>query len=304
MIRQDETRIRDPRSGQAGTPVLGIILMILVACLIGATIYLFLQLDTMRTDMMAQLQTQSEQIAQLQGNVDRTQTVVQSEVEQIRNTTQERLSRVRNEVGQIAEAKAAAVEQGLSTKIEQQGESAQRAISEVGGQLQNLEAETKTGLTNLEGSVETVATGVAQNKEELEKAVENLQAVRGDLGVQSGLIATNSGELDALKRLGQRNYAEFDLTKTSTPQKVGPVRVRLRSTSTKKNKYDIDLYVDDKRIQKKDKGLLEPVQFYMAGYRQAAEIVVQSIGKNQIKGYLATPLPQPRGGATTTASAN
>jgi len=36
--------------------------------------------------------------------------------------------------------------------------------------------------------------------------------------VQSGLIATNAQELQALRRLGERNYFEFKLGKSKVPQ--------------------------------------------------------------------------------------
>ena len=39
----------------------------------------------------------------------------------------------------------------------------------------------------------------------------------GDMGVMSGLIATNSKELEALRRLGDRDYFEFVLPKSSAP---------------------------------------------------------------------------------------
>jgi hypothetical protein len=46
---------------------------------------------------------------------------------------------------------------------------------------------------------------------------------------------------------------------------------------------------DDKLTEKKDKNVNEPVQFYTAKARQPYELVVNTVAKDQIAGYLATP---------------
>ncbi len=137
-----------------------------------------------------------------------------------------------------------------------------------------------------------VKSEVAANKSELEKTIAELKRTNGDLGVQSGLIATNGKELAALKALGDRNYFEFNLTKTKEPRKVGDITMLLKKTDPKKNKYTIELVADDKRVEKKDKNLNEPVQFYVAKARQPYEIVVNEVKKDQIIGYLTTPKVQ------------
>ena len=100
--------------------------------------------------------------------------------------------------------------------------------------------------------------------------------------MQSGLIATNAKEVDALRQLGEKNYFEFDLGKTKEPQRVGPISVRLRKADQKRNRFTIELWADDKRIEKKDKTLLEPVQFYVQGSRMPYELVVNKLDKDHI----------------------
>ena len=92
---------------------------------------------------------------------------------------------------------------------------------------------------------------VSNTRSELEKTIANLTKVTGDLGVQSGYIATNGKELDALKRLGERNYFEFNLGKTKTPTRVGDIMVMLKKTDPKKNRYTIEVTVDDQVVEKK-----------------------------------------------------
>jgi len=151
-------------------------------------------------------------------------------------------------------------------------------------------ANTKIGEVSTE--VGSVKTDVASTKSELEKTVANLKRVTGDLSNQGSLIATNSSELSALKALGERNYFEFRLSKTKDLQKVGDVAVQLKKVDAKKNRYTIELLVDDKRVEKRDKTVNEPVQFLTSKAKQPYEIVVNEVKKDQIAGYLATPKVQ------------
>ena len=63
-------------------------------------------------------------------------------------------------------------------------------------------------------------------------------------------------------------------------------------TSEQGHRFTIELLADDKRVEKKDKNLNEPVQFYVSKARQPYEIVVNEVKKDQIVGYLATPKVQ------------
>jgi predicted nucleic acid-binding Zn-ribbon protein len=139
-------------------------------------------------------------------------------------------------------------------------------------------------VTKLNGDV----TGV---KNELDATNQKLERATGDMGVMSGLIARNQNDLDELKRKGDRNYFEFTIQKSKTPQHVGPVQIALNKVDQKKSKYTMTVLADDKTIEKKDKTAGEPVQFYVKGVQRYApyELVVFEVGKNQVTGYLSTP---------------
>ena len=143
-------------------------------------------------------------------------------------------------------------------------------------------------------------TGV---KNDLEDTKSKLERATGDMGVMSGLIARNHDDLEELKRKGDRNYYEFTLQKSKTPQRVGPVQISLNKTDAKKSKYTMTVLADDKSIEKKDKTAGEPVQFYVKGTARYApyELVVFDVAKNQVTGYLSTPKSA---GAPATAAAS
>jgi len=147
------------------------------------------------------------------------------------------------------------------------------------------------------GAVKTdvggVKTDVAATKESLEQTIAKLQNTIGDLGVQSGLIANTRADLEALKRRGDRQYYEFMLVKGARPKAYSTVALQLKRTNPKKGRYTLDVTADDKTIEKKDRNESEPVQFYTGRDHMLYELVVWTVNKKKITGYLSTPKDAP-----------
>jgi hypothetical protein len=134
-----------------------------------------------------------------------------------------------------------------------------------------------------------VKSDVASTQSELEKTGTDLKRVMGDMGVMSGLIATNGSRLEALKQLGDRDYVEFDLKRTSGRQKVGDMQLTLAKADPKHNRFTLQVLADDKTLEKRDRSINEPVQLYLAGNRQPEEIVVNEVKKDEVIGYVSIP---------------
>jgi len=177
------------------------------------------------------------------------------------------------------------------------------AVAAYDKKLTGLESNVSTQLATKASTddVNKLGTDVTGVKNDLDATKGRLDRATGDMGVMSGLIARNHDDLEELKRRGDRNYYEFTIDKSKTPQHVGPVAITLNKTDSKKSKYTITVLADDKSIEKKDKTAGEPVQFYSkgAGRTSPYEIVVFDVNKNQITGYLSTPKTA---GASTAAS--
>ena len=174
----------------------------------------------------------------------------------------------------------------LATKIQTEHAKAQEQVASALGEVKEV---ASTRIAEVASHVNTVDTQVAQARSELDKTVAELRSVRGDLGVESGLIATNAKELAALRELGERNYIEFNLAKTNKPQRVGAINVVLRKADPKRSRFTVDVIADDKKVEKKDRTINEPVQFYVSRARQPYELVVNEVQKDRIVGYLAVP---------------
>jgi chromosome segregation ATPase len=176
-----------------------------------------------------------------------------------------------------------------------------------------LEQEQKAQITAVSGDIAGVKTDVggvktdvASTKADLEATKAKLQSAVGDLGVQSGLIATTRGDLEALKHKGDRNYYEFTLLKGAKPQPVSTVSLQLRKTDTKKGKFTLNVTSDDKTIEKKDRNVAEPIQFYSGRDHMLFELVIWTVEKDKATGYLSTPkgAPVPVTAAPTSGNGN
>jgi uncharacterized phage infection (PIP) family protein YhgE len=259
-----------------------------VIALLAATVYLFIVVDGLRTDMAKLRESTRAELANLREASSVTTATNRRTLENLR----EELDAARRQAAMaVGQAKTEAVKRA-ETLAAQLAEEQRRQSARTASQIAEVQADATSKIGEVKTDVTGVKTDVAATRAELEKTISELKRVRGDMGQMSGLIATNGKELNALKALGDRNYFEFDLRKTRAPQKIGDIAIQLKKADPKKNRYTIDVIADDKRVEKKDKGLNEPVQFLVARARQPYEIVVNEVKKNQIVGYLATPKVQ------------
>jgi len=134
--------------------------------------------------------------------------------------------------------------------------------------------------------VKALGTDVNGVKTDLDSTKGNLEQLRGEHGE---LIARNHEELEQLKRMGERDYYEFNLTKKGQKEHVGQTMIEFRSASGKKHQYTIAMYVDDTRLEKKNRAVNEPIYFYSNGSRQPMELVVNQVSDKKISGYLSAP---------------
>ena len=150
-----------------------------------------------------------------------------------------------------------------------------------------------SAVTDVKTDVGGVKTDVAKTQSDLANAVSQLMSMKGDLSGHSSLIARNATELEVLKHKGDRNYYQFTLVR-GVKQEVGTVSLVLNRADSKRSKYTITVFSDDKQYQKKDKSLNEPLQFYSGKDPMLFEIVVNNVSaKNTVTGYLSSPKGAP-----------
>ena len=197
-----------------------------------------------------------------------------------------------------ADSEALAQQIGLTKKelaskseelLRQQRASAARITEETNKQISAVAGEVGNVKTDVGG----VKTDLGATKASLEATIAKLTSTVGDLNVQSGLIANTRSDLEALKHKGDRQYYEFTLLKGASPQAFSTVALQLKKTDAKKGKYTLNVTSDDRTIEKKDKNASEPVQFYTGRDHMLYELVVWTVDKNKVTGYLSTPKNAP-----------
>lgn len=147
--------------------------------------------------------------------------------------------------------------------------------------------------------VNKLNTDVTGVKTDLDATKNNLQMARSEMGT---LIARNHDEIDQLRRMGQRDYYEFTVTRKAGAQKVGEVQVELKGTNQKKNQFTINILADDKNFEKKNRSVNEPIFFYTGGSHAALELVINKVSKSSASGYLS--VPKAAGTASAAASSS
>jgi len=178
----------------------------------------------------------------------------------------------------VSQAAAVRAANAQAAKLEEEQATAAKQI----GAVQTDVSTVKTDVGGAKASIAETQTDLAETKAQLQRTI-------GDEGKMSGLIATNHEELEMLKHKGDRNYFEFTLKKGDKPTLLSTVKLQAKKVDDKRSKYTMVVSADDRNIEKKDKSLDEPVQFYTGKDPVLYEIVVNNISKNQISGYLSTP---------------
>jgi hypothetical protein len=142
----------------------------------------------------------------------------------------------------------------------------------------------------LQGQLTETRKELATTRQDLSKAQDELDgkiaSTRDDL---TGSIAKNHDEVVALQKRGEQNIYEFTLSKSKEWQRVGPISLSLRGTSTKHKTYDFAMLVDDNSLNKKHVNLYEPVWVTVSDRPQPLQLVINRVGKNEVAGYLSEP---------------
>ncbi len=196
-------------------------------------------------------------------------------------------SSIKASLGAVAD-KVGMTEQQLADKTKELQRSQKAAEARLAEQQKKQYGEVSGQVAGVKTEVGGVKTDLTSTKADLEATKAKLERTIGDLGQQSGLIAHTRDELEYLKHRGDRNYFEFTLTKKKR-QPVSTISLELKKTDAKRSKFTLNVLADDKTIEKKDRTVAEPLQFYTGRDRQLYELVVFSVDKDKVTGYLSTP---------------
>jgi hypothetical protein len=263
---------RETRSGMSALTIVG---AVVVALYIGILTFMLVDARGRVTDLETKAKTQEAATKDIESKLHLTnQSMVQtaqalgSKVGMTETELKKRTAELRRQQEENA------------SKLSEEQQKTAAAVQGVSGEV----GVVKTDLTGAK-------TDIASTKSELEQTKAKLDKAIGDLGVQSGLIAKNFSELDVLKHRGDRNYFDFTAKKNQRVP-VSTISIILKKTDAKKNTFTLNVMADDKTIEKKNRNTNEPLQFYSGRDKGLYELVVFSVNKDTVTGYLSTPKVQ------------
>jgi hypothetical protein len=137
----------------------------------------------------------------------------------------------------------------------------------------------------LTADVSNTKTDLNKTKKNVDDLVNNFGMTRTRFGT---LIARNHDEIDALRKLGERDYYEFTLVRHK-PIHLANIGLDLKKTNKKHHRFTLDLLVDDVWVQKDHRTINEPIFFTTRSSRTFCELVVNKVDKDVISGYISTP---------------
>jgi uncharacterized protein (DUF2141 family) len=178
---------------------------------------------------------------------------------------------------------------------------AQKANEDTTQKLTALDTSVHTELATKAGSddLKNVDTKVGGVRTDLDSTREDLKMARSEMGT---LIARNHDEIDQLRRLGERDYVEFTIAGKNKPQKVGNLTVELKGVNEKRGQFSVAMTAEDRRLEKKNRALNEPIFFYLSGTKIPEELVINKVGKDTVSGYIS--IPKANSAASTGASSS
>jgi chromosome segregation ATPase len=208
----------------------------------------------------------------------------------------ENRSRQANAAASQAKKEALSYADQQAEKLEAENRRTADNVNKVNSDLSTVRQSADAANAKI-ADVGTDVTGVksdlASTKTTVQQTIADLKSVRGDLGGTQSLVATNDTELKELIKRGERNIVKFNISKkTKGYQKVGNISLALKNADPKKNRFSLDVMADDKLVEKKDRNINEPLQFYVSN--SLYELVVNTVGKDTVSGYLSTPKYQAR----------
>ncbi|HYX53719.1 MAG TPA: hypothetical protein VE783_09725 [Candidatus Limnocylindrales bacterium] len=258
-----------PHDDGANPVVRTILIVVAVIYLIGSAIFMVQAYNRMNDLEQHQAVLQKELLKKVDDANARTRASVDVLADKVGMTHKE-LSKKASDIQ--------AAEKATESRLKADEESTEKELGDVKGEVNGVK-----------GDVVKVSADVTDTRNDLSATKTKLEHAIGDINKHSELIATTKDELEFLKHRGDRDYFEFTLNKGKDPSRVSIVSLQLKKTDPKKNKFSLTVIAEDKKIEKKDRNINEPLQFYTGRDRALFEVVVNSVSKDAVTGYLSTP---------------
>lgn len=260
-----------------------------IVLLLGALGYVWSQNNTLERQLDQNEKQVSALIDQLQASDSEVAAVKQTLLESDKkfsaklgsqmSRTQSLYERVRQEQAE----KQRLVDAALASKADtQQVEKLNQTLKSEAEGIRSGVGEANQKITTVQTEVGGLKEVSAQHRRELDEQKTSLAGNREEIG-------SVKTDLGAFKKSFERDYFPFEISKNGAIQKVADVGLKLDKANVKGNQFNLEIFINGQRLQKKNRALNEPIYFYVAGQTKPYEVVIQKINKNLVVGYLSAP---------------
>jgi DNA repair exonuclease SbcCD ATPase subunit len=207
-------------------------------------------------------------------------------------------------LGETAQALDAANQ--LATRLRVAQDRLSKSVTANAGAIKSVREDTTDQLEAVNGKVGTVSSQIQSTAAALETTKTQVAENRRDLTSTEQRLASqitkNSNDVEALRRHVGHDVFEFDLRKSDGEDlaRIEDISLQLRKADARNAKYEVTLFMDDRRIEMKNLVANELVQFLVGKDRVRYEMVVTSVGRDQIRGLVRVPKDRPQMNARAT----
>jgi len=272
-LQVEERRTVESSSASKGPFLLYVLLVVVTIYIIMSSYHIFHTLSRLESTEAGQWAS-IEKLKQRQSQTERELTASNDALAQRSGVTEQDLQWSL----QVRADELQRQQRGPAKRLRDQAEQQQEQIGQINGQVSNV----RTELGGAKTEIAATRNALASTNAKLDSAI-------GDITGQSHLIARTRDELEQLRHRGDRSYFEFTLYKGSSPTPVSTVSLQLKKVNAKKNRFTLNVLADDRFVEKKDRGIAEPLQFYTGRDHLLYEVVIWTTENNRVTGYLSTP---------------
>ena len=240
-------------------------------------------------DLEASLDATAQEFGEFRASSEGQRTELASNVEALTKRvgiTSEDLQKARQQLAQRMKQQQDFVEQKVVSELASKASSTDiDTLRQESSKLAEVQQEANTKLGSVSNDVSGIKDDLASARRDFSRELTDVKNVLSDG------IARNATELAQLRQKGEREYIEFDIRKNQKPpfERVVDIQIALTKADAKRHKYSVMIQADDSRLEKKDRTVNEPVQFLVGRDQLRYELVINSVTKDEIRGYLSTP---------------
>ncbi|HUG81008.1 MAG TPA: hypothetical protein VML01_05060 [Bryobacterales bacterium] len=269
-----------PEKTTSSTPAIVFALVLVAAA--ATNVYLFSRVKTLEVEAHTMRQQIEAELARANESSAYRTTQARREFEELR----EQVNKAQSQITQKTDANTRAHTQRLADTVAKKQREQQELLL---GELQTVSGKAgvaQEGVNEVRGDVLAIKTDAQQTRLDLSETGAAVRSTQNQLIDLDSEVADTAGSIQELRTLTERQRVAFSLKKSDHMERVADIYLRLKDTNPKNNRFTMELMADDKKIEQKKKSVHEAMRFYLLGSEQPYEIVVTSVQKDRVNGYV------------------